>query len=86
LHHLNSPLARGKQTLTALHRLVRDNISAIRAAISTDLRHRPHDETLLTEYMNTLKSITQLPQVAMAAGTNPPYGMTAPGKRRPPRQ
>jgi coniferyl-aldehyde dehydrogenase len=51
-------LEQRKQKLAALHALVRDNIPAIQAAISADFGHRSRDETLLTEIMGTLKSIT----------------------------
>ncbi|MGH6611738.1 MAG: aldehyde dehydrogenase family protein, partial [Burkholderiaceae bacterium] len=47
-----------KRKLDALHALVRDNIAGIHAAINADFGHRSRDETLLTEIMGTLKSIT----------------------------
>jgi coniferyl-aldehyde dehydrogenase len=51
-------LEQRKKNLSALHALVRNNIPAIHAAISADFGHRSHEETLLTEIMGTLKSIT----------------------------
>jgi coniferyl-aldehyde dehydrogenase len=51
-------LEQRKRKLSALHALVRDNIPAIHGAISADFGHRSRDETLLTEIMGTLKSIT----------------------------
>jgi coniferyl-aldehyde dehydrogenase len=47
-----------KRKLDALHALVRGNIAEIHAAINADFGHRSRDETLLTEIMGTLKSIT----------------------------
>jgi coniferyl-aldehyde dehydrogenase len=51
-------LEQRRRKLEALHALVRDSIAEIHAAINADFGHRSHDETLLTEIMGTLKSIT----------------------------
>lgn len=47
-----------KQALNALEKVIRDNLDAIQAAVSKDFGHRSNDETLISEVMGSLKTIT----------------------------
>ncbi|GAB4187318.1 MAG: coniferyl aldehyde dehydrogenase [Wenzhouxiangellaceae bacterium] len=59
--YLNQPypsLAQRRESLTKLAQWVRNNLEAIQQAAAKDFGCRSADETLLTEVMGTLKSIT----------------------------